>query len=353
MNFSVWINRLLLISLMLITLIVVIAIGRVKLQPDSKITSNPNSEYPAWSPANVQMQALKEQEDKPQDLSESSVKSTSTPNSKTQLESANKQDDKRQDLSESSVKSNSTSKSKAQLRSANKQESKLQKIPQYSFKITEAFKQYTPRYEVALAHPSNYGERYATDINGQPINNQAIIVLHETGDSASSAINTFQTAHDDENQQVSYHALITLDGTVIYIVPPDKRAFGAGNSVFDGPNGSETIQTNPNLEPSVNNFAYHVSLETPPEGRNQEPTHLGYTDAQYYSLAWLIAQSQVPDARITTHRAVDRSGTRIDPRSFDFDKFLDLLHSFRQPLAINRDKKQQAKIAVSEILATI
>ncbi|MCX7596949.1 MAG: peptidoglycan recognition protein family protein [Fischerella sp.] len=334
MNFSVWINRLLLISLMLITSIVVIALAGVKLQPDSKITSAPNSEYTAWSPANVQMQALKEPEDKPQDLSESSIKSVSRSNSKTQIASVNKKlESKHQDLPESLVNSTANSQSKAQLKSASNQGSKLQKIPQYSFKITEAFKKYTPRYEIALAHPSNYGERYVTDINGQPANNQAIIVLHETGDSASSAINTFQTPHEDESQQVSYHALIALDGTVVYIVPPDKRAFGAGNSVFDGPNGPETMQTNPNLEPSVNNFAYHVSLETPPEGRNQQPTHIGYTEAQYYSLAWLIAQSQVPDARITTHRAVDRSGTRIDPRSFDFDKFLDLLHSFRQPIA--------------------
>jgi hypothetical protein len=89
------------------------------------------------------------------------------------------------------------------------------------------------------------------------------------------------------------------------------------------------------LQPSVNNFAYHVSLETPPDAWDKNvPSHSGYTDKQYKSLAWLVAQSDVPDERITTHRAVDRSGQRIDPVSFDFDQFYSILHSFRE-IAIN------------------
>ena len=85
----------------------------------------------------------------------------------------------------------------------------------------------------------------------------------------------------------------------------------------------------------MNNFAYHVSLETPPDGR-EEPNqnyHSGYTDSQYKSLAWLLALSDIPDdIRITTHKNVDRSGQKIDPRSFDFQKtFDDSLHTYRQP----------------------
>ncbi|MBD2604940.1 N-acetylmuramoyl-L-alanine amidase [Scytonema hofmannii FACHB-248] len=203
--------------------------------------------------------------------------------------------------------------------------------PKSLFKTTAAFTKYRPRYEIAWANPSNYGERYTKDVNGISVNNLPIIVLHETSNSAQSAIYFFQRPHTDENVQASYHAIIKLDGTVIYTVPPNKRAFGAANSVFDSANGSESVKTNLNLPPSVNNFAYHVSLETPLDGwTNTEPIHSGYTDAQYYSLAWLIAQSDVPDHRITTHRLIDRSGTRIDPRSFDAQKFLNLLHKFRQ-----------------------
>ncbi|MBD2253280.1 N-acetylmuramoyl-L-alanine amidase [Nostoc parmelioides] len=206
---------------------------------------------------------------------------------------------------------------------------------------TQAFAKYKPKLEIAAVHPSNYGERYAQDINGSPIKNQPIIVLHETSNSASSAVNFFQTPHTDETVQASYHAIIKLDGTVLYLVPPEKRAFGAANSVFDGADGIETVQTNPNLPPSVNNFAYHVSLETPPDGRgnNLLKSHSGYTPEQYNSLAWLIAQSQVPEDRITTHKAVDRSSQRVDPLSFDFDKFLELLNTYRQISPVYRAQK--------------
>ncbi|MUL39252.1 peptidoglycan recognition protein family protein [Gloeocapsopsis dulcis] len=189
---------------------------------------------------------------------------------------------------------------------------------------------YQPNYEVVPVHPTNYGVRLSIDVNGVPVTNQPIIVLHETVSSAASTINFFQTPHYDERQQASYHALIKLDGTVVYLVPPEYRAFGAGNSIFDGASGSEAVKTHPNFPPSVNNFAYHVALETPPNGRNNARRHSGYTEEQYRSLAWLIAQSSVPDNRITTHRAVDRSGTRIDPRSFNLNKFLQILRTNRQ-----------------------
>jgi len=203
------------------------------------------------------------------------------------------------------------------------------------YQNTEAFRQYQPQYAVVTPHESNYGDRFSRDVNGNVLSNIPIVVLHETVGSAQSAINTFRTNHPNDNNQVSYHALVALNGTVIYLVPPDKRAFGAGNSSFKSSQGEETVQTNPNLPSSVNNFAYHVSLETPPDGRGQyknRSTHGGYTDIQYKSLAWLIAQSNIPSDRITTHKKVDRAGYKQDPRSFDFEKFLGILNSYRQPL---------------------
>jgi hypothetical protein len=188
-----------------------------------------------------------------------------------------------------------------------------------------------PPQESAPADPTNYGDRYDRDIFGKPVSNQALIVLHETVGSADSAINTFRTAHTNESMQSSYHSIIRQNGTIVYVVPPEKRAFGAGNSVFKGPNGEETVKTHRQFPPSVNNFAYHVSLETPPDGANEAETHSGYTDAQYRSLAWLVAHSSVPDQRVTTHRDIDRSGSRIDPRSFDAQKFFTVLHSLPRP----------------------
>lgn len=201
------------------------------------------------------------------------------------------------------------------------------------YQTTKAFEEYKPQYFSSAINPSNYGDRYSTDIYGRTLNNQPLIVLHETVGSATSAINTFKNHHSNDLHQSSYHALITLDGTIIYLVPSNKRAFGAGNSVFKGARGVETVQTNPNLPPSVNNFAYHISLETPPDGRQKSGNsdHSGYTDNQYKSLAWLLALSDIPDERITTHEEVDLSGHRFDPRSFDFNKFFNVLHAYRQP----------------------
>lgn len=185
---------------------------------------------------------------------------------------------------------------------------------------------YQPPEEIALAHPTNFGERYRQDIQGQPVFNRPLIVLHETVIAGWQTVKVFQTPHPNEDDQASYHALIKQDGTIFYLVPPDKRAFGAGNSVFAG----EAVKTNRLYSPSVNNFAYHISFETPPDGRHNGRTHSGYTDLQYRSLAWLVAKTGVPEQRITTHRALDRSGSRQDPRSFNRDYFLQLLSRFPQ-----------------------
>lgn len=193
---------------------------------------------------------------------------------------------------------------------------------------------YHPREEVRLAHPSNYGERFRTDIYGRPASPDYIAVLHETVYSADSAINYFQTPHRKDEDQASYHTLIKRDGTILYVVPPEKRAFGAGNSVFVGLNGPESFRSKRELPPSVNNFAYHVSLESPADGRNENRFHSGYTEAQYQSLAWLLARTSIPEYRITTHRQVDRSGTRQDPRSFDANKFLPKLRAYSRRVLV-------------------
>lgn len=185
-----------------------------------------------------------------------------------------------------------------------------------------------PQQQVAWAYPTNYGERLSQDIYGTPLRNPFIVVIHETVGSASSAVNTFQTPnYSSQGDQVSYHALICLDGTIIYTVPFQYRAFGAGNSVFMGSNGPESVQSSPRVPASVNNFAYHFSLETPVDGRHNGEGHSGYTANQYQSLAWLVRYTRVPDARITYHKTVDHSGTRRDPRSFDQNYFFQALHS--------------------------
>ena len=187
---------------------------------------------------------------------------------------------------------------------------------------------YQPKEEIALAHPSNFGRRFTQDLFGRATSNEAIVVLHETVGSGNSTISFFRAAHPLDDDQVSYHTLIRENGSVVYLVPPDRRAFGAGNSIFNGTKGEEAVKTNPAFPPSVNNFAYHISLVTPPDGRDDGAGHSGYTRAQYQSLAWLVAKTGVSNDRITTHRLVDRSRTRRDPRSFDPQYFAQLLATF-------------------------
>ncbi|MEB3263933.1 MAG: peptidoglycan recognition family protein [Synechococcus sp.] len=167
--------------------------------------------------------------------------------------------------------------------------------------------------------PSNYGQRFTKDAYGNPVDPRPqVVVLHETVFGISSALNTFLTPHPRDEDQVSYHTLIGEDGSVIYTVDPADRAFGAGNSAFNG----QWVITNPSVGGSVNNFALHLSLETPIDGEDDGPAHSGYSPAQYDALAVVLTdwmrRFSFPAAHITTHRHVDQGGERSDPRSFDW-----------------------------------
>jgi len=167
--------------------------------------------------------------------------------------------------------------------------------------------------------PTNYGERFRGDAFGNPIDpTPRIVVLHETVYGIESAVQTFLTPHPRDEDQVSYHVLVGLDGQVVEALDPSRRAFGAGNSAFNG----QWVVTNPKVGGSVNNFALHVSLETPIDGEDNDAAHSGYTAAQYDALAVVLGdwmrRFNIPAASITTHRQVDISGERSDPRSFNW-----------------------------------
>ena len=176
--------------------------------------------------------------------------------------------------------------------------------------------------------PTNFGERFRRDAFGHAVDpTPRLVVLHETVFGLNSAIHTFRTQHPNDDDQVSYHALIGEDGTVVQLIDPSKRAFGAGNSAFNG----QWVVTNPKVGGSVNNFALHVSLETPLDGENDNDGHSGYSSAQYDSLAALLADwmSRYPITleSITTHRAVDLGGERADPRSFNWQALQERLQN--------------------------
>ena len=105
---------------------------------------------------------------------------------------------------------------------------------------------------------------------------------------------------------------------MVDLVDPLKRAYGAGFSAFLG----EWAVTNSAMQGSVNNFALHISLETPIDGEDLDPHHSGYTSHQYDSLALVLSdwlrRFDMPAAAISTHRHVDLGGERSDPRSLDW-----------------------------------
>ena len=167
--------------------------------------------------------------------------------------------------------------------------------------------------------PTNFGKRFSEDAFGRRLDaSPRVIVLHETVYSVSSAVNTFQTPHPRDEDQVSYHTLISGDGRVLDLVDPLMRAYGAGYSAFLG----EWAITNKRLKGSVNNFALHLSLETPPNGANGRSGHSGYSSQQYDALALVLSEwmkaFNLPPTSVTTHRHVDIGGERADPRSFDW-----------------------------------
>jgi N-acetylmuramoyl-L-alanine amidase len=170
-------------------------------------------------------------------------------------------------------------------------------------------------------HPTNYGERHDRDAFGNPLDpTPRLVVLHETVYGLRSAVNTFLTPHPRDDDQVSYHVLVGEKGEIVETVDPSKRAFGAGNSAFRG----QWAVTNPKVGGSVNNFALHLSLETPLDGENEGGSHSGYSAAQYDAMAVVLAdwmrRFPISAQAITTHRHVDLAGERADPRSFNWNE---------------------------------
>ena len=167
--------------------------------------------------------------------------------------------------------------------------------------------------------PSNYAQRAAHDAFGNPLSaTPTLVVLHETVFGLQSALNTFIKHNPRDADQVSYHLLIGENGDAVEALHPRFRAYGAGYSAFDG----EWAVLNPELPGSINNFALHLSLETPLDGENNASGHSGYSPAQYDSLAVVLAdwmkRYHIPKERITTHRHVDLGAERADPRSFNW-----------------------------------
>ena len=85
----------------------------------------------------------------------------------------------------------------------------------------------------------------------------------------------------------------------------------------------------------MDDFAYHVALETPPDGvKFNYATHTGYTIQQYQSLAWLARRTGVLNHRIATHGQIKDPQT-TEPRCFNRGEFQRRMDSLTNEKAID------------------
>jgi len=136
-----------------------------------------------------------------------------------------------------------------------------------------------------------------------------LFVIHET----NTDIETSLRLHNDPEYYGSYHAIIERTGVIHYLTPADSKAFAAAKSSYSNLITGEIEEMNG----SVDDFAFHVSLETPPDGVSfNYDSHSGYTEQQYQSLAWLARSTGVETHRIVTHGQV-RDPQTTEPRCFN------------------------------------
>lgn len=152
-----------------------------------------------------------------------------------------------------------------------------------------------------------------------------LVVIHETLISAEESIRL----HADPNYYGSYHALIHRSGFITYLTPADCKAYAAANSKFIDSFGDEEHINN-----SVNDFAYHIALETPADGIRYY--HIGYTKEQYESLAWLCASTGVSENRITTHGKVSIPSI-TEPKCFNEDYFSSIYETKKRTVSKSID----------------
>lgn len=145
------------------------------------------------------------------------------------------------------------------------------------------------------------------------------IVLHADADSKVSSAITYCC---QSSSKVSYHAIVGRLGDVYELVSPDKRAWHAGVSAFDG-------------VPDCNNYSVGVCLSNRNDG--VEPfTEAALRAAADYCAMLMQKFPAITLERITTHRDVALpAGRKIDPHptTWPHDAFLQLVADARQGLA--------------------
>ncbi len=107
-------------------------------------------------------------------------------------------------------------------------------------------------------------------------------------------------------RQVSAHFVAGRDGRVVQMVPIERRAWHAGNSLLEN-------------APRVNDYSVGIEMVNLNDGKDP------YPDAQMEAVAGVIrlvrSRYEVPDTRIVSHAQIALpAGRKSDPLHFDFEK---------------------------------
>ena len=114
----------------------------------------------------------------------------------------------------------------------------------------------------------------------------------------------------DPKRQVSAHFVVGKNGQVIQMVPVEKRAWHAGESVLEG-------------KPRVNEYSVGIEMVNLNDGIDP------YSDAQMYAVAGIVrllrSRYVIPDSRIVSHEKIALpAGRKSDPLNFDFSRLFQL-----------------------------
>jgi N-acetylmuramoyl-L-alanine amidase len=132
------------------------------------------------------------------------------------------------------------------------------------------------------------------------------VVIHATAiDSLEESVSYFLKP----TTEVSAHFVVDRDGTVVQLVPVEKRAWHAGTSILGG------------VE-RVNDFSVGIEMVNMNDGEE-------FPEVQYEAVAGIIrflrSRYQIPDARIVSHAEVATpSGRKTDPMGFDLVKLREM-----------------------------
>ncbi len=114
----------------------------------------------------------------------------------------------------------------------------------------------------------------------------------------------------DPKREVSAHFVVGKDGQIIQMVPVEKRAWHAGDSVLDG-------------KSRVNEYSVGIEMVNLNDG------HDPYPDAQVHAVAGIIrflrSRYDLPDSHIVSHEKIALPpGRKSDPANFDFPRLYEL-----------------------------